>query len=161
MELYEINQQLKALVDPDTGELLDIDVFQQLMLERDEKIEGMALWYKNAAAEAKAVKEEADALIKRARSLESLSERLKSYLGLMLDGEKFSTTRCVVSFRKSSGLEITDQAAIIEWAEKTEHYECLRCKPPEIEKKAVSELLKSGADVPCARIICKNNVTIR
>ena len=52
MKLYEINAALEALVDPETGELMDYDAFEALNLARDEKIEGMALWYKDMVAEA-------------------------------------------------------------------------------------------------------------
>lgn len=161
MKLYEIDRKLEELVDPETGELLDFDTFQQLQIEKTEKIESMALWYKNVSAEAKAVKEEADALIKRGKSLENMSERLKAYIGMILDGEKFSTPRCSVSYRKSASLEIDDSQAVIDWAERTSHAECVRYKPPEVAKQAVSELLKQGVEVPGAEVKTKRNVTIR
>lgn len=160
MKLYEIDQQIESLVDSETGELLDYEMFEQLQMERTSKIEGMALWYKNVVAEAKAIKEEADVLTKRGRSLEKQAERLKAYIGLILDGEKFSTPRCAVSFRKSASLEVTDPDSLIAWAEKNGHTDCVRHKPPEVAKQAVAELLKSGVEVPCARMNYKKNVRI-
>ena len=62
MTLYDINAQLEALleqVDPETGELLcDMDQLEALSLERDRKLEGLALYIKNRDAEAKAIREE-------------------------------------------------------------------------------------------------------
>ena len=69
MKLYEINAALEALVDPETGELMDYDAFEALQMARDDKIEGMALWYKDMVAEAKAIKEEADTLTARRKAL--------------------------------------------------------------------------------------------
>lgn len=160
MKLYEIDQQLASLIDPETGELLDYETFEHLQIERTDKIEGMALWYKGIAAEAAAIKAEADSLIKRGKSLDSQAERLKAYISMILDGEKFSTPRCAVSFRKSASLEVTDPDALIAWAEKSGHMDCVRYKPPEISKQAVTELIKSGTEVPSAHINYKKNVRI-
>ena len=54
MKLYEIDQAILALVDPETGEILDYEAFSELKMKREEKIEGMALWHKNLTAEATA-----------------------------------------------------------------------------------------------------------
>lgn len=160
MKLYEIDQQLELLIDPETGELLDYETFEQLQIEREKKIEGMALWYKNLSAEAKAIKEEADSLLKRGKSLDSQAERLREYIGMILDGEKFSTSKCSVTFRKSSGIEVSDAAELIQWAKQTGHQDCIREKPPEVAKQAVMDLLKEGVEVPCASIYYKQNVRI-
>lgn len=160
MKLYEIDQQLEQLVDPDTGELLDLEAFEALRLARAEKIEGMALWYKNVSAEAAAIKEEAEALTKRGKTLEKQAERLKNYIGMILGGEKFSTARCAVTFRASTALEIADPGALINWAEKGGYDACLSYKTPEIRKTEVRELLEKGVKVPSAQIVKKKNVRI-
>lgn len=160
MKLYEIDQQLESLVDPETGELLDFEVFERLQMERVRKIEGMALWYKDMAAEAAAIKEEAEKLNTRRKRLESQAERLKAYIGLILNGEKFSTPRCSVSFRKSEALEVSDPDALIRWAEQSGHVDCIRYRPPEIAKQKVTELLKGGKQVPFVHINQKKNVRI-
>ena len=80
MTLYEIDQAIQGLVDPETGELMDYEAFAALQMDRDAKIENMALWYKDLMADAKAIKEEADTLNERRKALENKAERLKSYL---------------------------------------------------------------------------------
>lgn len=161
MKLYEINLALEDLVDLETGELLDYERFEQLQMARSEKIEGMALWYKNVSAEAAAIKEEADALSRRGRSLEKQAERLKNYIGLILDGEKFSTARCAVTFRASTALEVSDSAALIDWAEKNGYDSCLSYKEPEIRKTDVRKLLEAGVEVPAVQMVKKKNVRIQ
>ena len=62
MTLYEIDAQLEEMleqVDPETGELLcDMEQLEALSLERDRKLENLALYIKNRDAEAKAIREE-------------------------------------------------------------------------------------------------------
>jgi ssDNA-binding Zn-finger/Zn-ribbon topoisomerase 1 len=71
MNLYEIAAAITALVDPETGELLDFDAFDALNLERERKIENIGCWIKDLSAEAAAIKAEEDALKKRREALES------------------------------------------------------------------------------------------
>lgn len=56
MTLYEIDQAIQGLVDPETGELMDYEAFAALQMDRDAKIENMALWYKDLMADAMAAK---------------------------------------------------------------------------------------------------------
>lgn len=161
MNIYEIDQQIASLIDLETGEILDFETVSRLEMERDRKIENLALWYKNVCAEAAAIKAESDALIKRSQSLLSLSERLKSYLGMILDGVKFSTPRCSISFRKTSSLDVPNPEDVIEWAKKNGYISCIRQKPPELDKKSVSELLKDGIEIPGAEIKVKKSITIK
>lgn len=100
MTIFEIDQRITELVDPDTGELLDLDAFLELQMEREQKIESMALWVKELSATAAAIKSEIDSLADRKRAAERRCESLKRYLAYILQGEKFSTPRCAVSFRK-------------------------------------------------------------
>ena len=62
MTIYEIDSRIAELLDPDTGELLDYEAFAALQMEREAKIENMALWYKDLSAEAKAIRDEEKAL---------------------------------------------------------------------------------------------------
>ena len=152
MTLYEIDSRIAALVDPESGELLDYDAFDALQMERNEKIENMALWYKDLTAEAKAIRDEADSLTERRKAIESKADRLKCYLDLALDGQKFQTPRCVVTFRKTSSIQIDDQKVLLSWLEKFGYENCIRYREPEISKAEVGKLLKSGVEVPCASI---------
>ena len=49
----------------ETGEIIDLEKLEALNIERDKKVEGIALAVKNYAAEAKAIKEEEEKLAKR------------------------------------------------------------------------------------------------
>ena len=56
MNLYEINAEIMACVDEETGEIIDTVKLDQLQMVFGEKVEGIALYIKNLAAEAAAIK---------------------------------------------------------------------------------------------------------
>lgn len=149
MKLYEINQAMLDLVDSETGEILDLEAFNALEMQRDEKIENMALWVKDLRAEAKAIWEEEKALAERRKSNERKIERLREYIRFILNDEKFKTSKVVISYRKTSVVTIIDEAAFIRWAEKNDD-SYLRYAEPELNKTAIKEALSSGVELPGA-----------
>ena len=141
MTLYEIDSQITALIDPESGEIADYEAFERLQMDRQAKIENVALWVKDLDAEAKAIREEEKALAERRRVAENKADRLREYLRLALNGEKFSTPKVAVSYRKSIGVMIDDEEAFL-----AEHPEYARVKT-EIDKASLKDALKSGAEV--------------
>ena len=160
MRLYEINAALEELLnqqDPETGELTcDLEQLDALMMERDEKLEGLALYCKNADAEAKAIREEEKALAERRRSLENKAERAKGFLAEQLAGEKFSTARVAISYRKSEQVEIS-----MAFFTDKNNERFLRFKDPEADKTAIKAALKAGETVPGAEIVSKTNLVLK
>lgn len=157
MTLYEINSAILNLADED-GEIADFAEFDKLMLAREEKIENVALYYKNLKAEAEAIKNEEDALKKRRVSAESRAESLKNYLDYALAGEKFKTARVAVSYRKSEQTVLDKE--FIAWAkEKADHL--LRYAEPEPRKTEIKERLKNGEAIPHAALREVRNISVR
>ena len=74
--LYEIEEQILNCVDLETGEIIDEEALANLSMERDTKVENIALWIKNLLAEAKMVKEEKDNLANRQKVCENKAESL-------------------------------------------------------------------------------------
>lgn len=161
MNLYEIDQQILALVDPETGEILDYEAFSDLKMAREEKIEGMALWHKNLTAEAAAIKAEEANLATRRKALEKKAESLKQYLSEILEGVKFSTARVACSFRKSKSVEILDEAAFIQKMQESQHFEYLKFSPPTVNRTEITNAIKDGKEVPGAQLIEKNSLSIK
>ena len=58
MNIYEIDNAMFSLIDEETGEIKDYEAFEELQMQKEEKIENTALWYKNLVAESKAIREE-------------------------------------------------------------------------------------------------------
>ena len=163
MKLYDINAEIARLLDegtdPETGELLiDPAEIEALEMEREKKLEYLALEYKNLTAEASAIKAESDELIKRYKAVSNRAGRLKEFLSGVLAGDKFATPRVSCGWRKSSAVEV-DDTAFFPWA--GEHPEFLRVKPPEVDKKSVGDALKRGEYIPGAVIVERLSLIIR
>lgn len=136
--LYEIDQEILGCIDPETGEIADFEAFDALQMERNKKIENIALWIKNLKAEAEGYKTEKQAFADRQKACENKAESLKNYLEYVLSGTPFKTTLVAVSFRKTTKVEVDDiQAVPVEY---------LRYKEPEVDKEAVKKALKDSTE---------------
>lgn len=153
MTLYEIDKAITDLADPETGEITDFEALDNLQMARDQKIENIACYYKNLVSDAEAIKAEKDALTERQKAAENKAARLKEYLSYALRGEKFSTPKCAVTFRKTTSVNVDNPSAAIEWAEMNGHKECVRYKAPEISKSELGKVLKTGQEVPGAALV--------
>ena len=158
MKIYEIDQAILDLIDPDTGELLDFERFNELQMERDTKIEQIAVWYKDTTADAAKLKTEIDNLSERKCVLDRRADRQKEYLDMLLCGNKFETPRCVISYRKSESTEVKD--GFIAWAA-ANNIDLLTAKPPEPNKTEIKKYIKGGGKCPFAEIVEKQNVQVK
>lgn len=73
MNLYEIDREILACIDYETGEILDSQRLEMLEMEKEKKIENIGLWIKNLEAEAEALKKEKDAFAAREKSAKKQS----------------------------------------------------------------------------------------
>ena len=139
MSIYDIDAAIVSLIDTETGEVSDEEAFDALQMERDKKVENIGLWFKDLQAEAKAIKEEEANLAARRKSVENKAERLKHLLEYALNGDKFSTPRLKLSYRKSATVELSD--GFTTWAE--EHADDLLIySEPEPNKTAIKAAIK-------------------
>lgn len=159
--LYEINNAILECCDMETGEILDVERLEQLQLEKEQKIEGVALYIKNLDAEAAALKAEEAALADRRKAKENKAARLKEYLASALNGQKFETARVRLSFRTSTGVEISDELTLLTWLEKNHKDHCIRYKLPEISRSEVGKLLKAGEEMPGAALVERSNLQMK
>lgn len=153
MNLYEIDQQLLDLVDPTTGEVLDLEAFEELQMAREKKLDNMALWIKDLRSYAGAIDEEIKGLKARKDAATRKADRLSEYLQELLQGEKRKTARYVISYRKVKSVEISDEHATATWLLAHGHDEALTYPAPKISKTSVKELLEAGEPVKGAEII--------
>lgn len=161
MTIYEIDARMAGLIDPETGELLDYEAFASLQMEREAKIENMALWYKDLTAEAKAIREEEKALAERRKSAENKAERLKGYLDEALAGESYKSAKVAVSYRRSKAVELADESAVINELESSGRGDCIYYTAPRVNKVALARLLKDGGAVTGAELVERNNIQVR
>lgn len=162
MKLYEINEELEKLIDPETGEIANIEAFEQLSMERETKLENIALWIKNLDSDAAAIRAEEKALAERRRTMENRADGLKDYLAVMLgEGEKFETPRVKLSWRKSESVKILiPEADFITWANAVRS-DLLRYNEPELDKTAIKKALQDGEEITAATLLKSNNLQIK
>lgn len=158
MSIYEIDDSILSLVDMETGEIEDEKRYDELQMERTQKVENIGLLLKNTVAEAKAIKEEEQALAARRKTAENKVERLKNLLAYALRGERFSTPRLKVSYRKSRVVNIDPQ--FIEWAESNAD-DLLTYSEPKVNKTAVRDAIDIGRDVKFATIETRQNMQVK
>ena len=151
--LYEINQDILSCIDITTGEILDYEKLEALQIEKNDKIENIALWIKNLEAETKAIKDEINVLRERNEMKERKIEKLKQYLTENVD-KKFETSKVIISYRKSVSVNITDESKIEEKYIKTKIETSL-------DKTAIKEDIKNGIEVSGAELIEKQNIQIK
>lgn len=160
MKLYDIDERLENLllmdsgnvVDLNTGEILTQEAVDELVMAREEKIEGCLLFIKNKKAEAEALKNEIERLTKRMRSCLAKADWTKNYVQASLKGEKFSTPKVTISYRKSKSVEVVDEAKIPAeyWREKRE-----------LNKADIKQALENGIKIDGVTIVEKESLTIK
>ena len=97
--LYEIESAIMDCVDAETGEIINEEQLTALLMERNAKLEGVALWIKNLDSDVAAIRAEREALEKRQKVAENKAASLRRWLAEALNGQKFSTARVAVSYR--------------------------------------------------------------
>ena len=150
--LYEINEQIAGLVDPETGEIADFEAFEKLNLDLDTKIKNIALWIVNLRSDAEQLEEQEKKFRDRKAAAKNKAESLKNLLDGFLSGEKRSYPEVVISYRKSEQVTVDDDAKLDD--------RFLRIKT-EIDKTALKDALKRGESIEGARLEVKNNIQIK
>jgi hypothetical protein len=152
--LYEIDQAILNAVDSETGEIIDAEALDALLMQREDKLEAVACWIKNLQSDAHAIHDEINALAIREAKCRRKAESLKQYLASALQGEKFSTAKCAISFRRSERVAIQDEALVPKkFMKKTITY------AP--DKTAIKEAIQSGKTVNGCQLIENLNTQIK
>ena len=165
-KLYEIDADIEDLmnkvIDPDTGEVTDPEALDALLLERDQKLENVVLYCKDVNAEIDAISNEIMIQEQRVDRLKKTYDGLKHYLTKALDGQKFSTSKCEVSFRKSESVDVDDD--FIAWASDVENLALHYLKRREMvtaDKAAIKKYLKAGHTLQHCQLVTKSNISIK
>ena len=151
--LYEIDTQITECFDADTGELLDAEKLENLMIEKENKLENVALWIKNLKADAAMYKAEKTAFAERQAAAERKAESLTEWLKNALNGQKFKTEKAEVSFRKTSKVEVLDIWELNE--------DFVKYSDPTPDKAAIKRAIKAGEEVNGAKLIDDISISIK
>jgi hypothetical protein len=153
MRLYEIDEAILNCIDTETGEILDADKLNALQIEREKKLENVALWIKDLKAEVEALKAEKQAFADRQKAAENKAESLKKWLSDALAGEKFKTTKVAVSFRKTKSVQVADiwklDDSFVKYAE------------PTPDKAAIKKAIEAGQEVAGATLVENVSISVK
>lgn len=152
MTIFEIDKEIYNLVD-ENGEVKDFEAFEALNMEREKKIENIACWYKDLLGDAEKIKAQKDVLAEREKACKNRAEQLKKLLDYALQGEKFTSDKCVISYRKSTKCVIEDEQDFIQ-----AHPEFV-VTTEKISVAEVSKALKNGQEISGASLL--NNVNLQ
>ena len=162
MTLFDIEKTIQNVlencIDPETGEVVDEELLVQydsLRMAKEEKAENICCFIKNLEAEANATAEEANKMAARAKSAKSKAAHLRNYLQFCLNGEKLSTPRAAVTYRRSQQVKAEPEA----WRFLPEKY--LHIKQPEVNKVEVGKALKAGEMVPGCKLVDNVSMIIK
>ena len=140
------------------------DTLDGMEQELVRKAENVAVYIKNIESEAKTLKAEEDKLKARRQAKENAAKRMREYLMDCMKQaniSKIDEPKAVISLRNNpESVEISDENDFISWANE-DHDEYLRYKAPEINKTAVKNALKSGAEIPFAALTRSQSLTIK
>lgn len=124
--LYEIDDEIRAIWDnaevDEDGEIhADFEALEALNIEREAKVEGVAMLRKETEAMRDAVKEEIKRLKERVEGFDKELESLDGYLRFATGEESFETAKAKISFRRSTRLIVDDEGSIPKkwWKKKT------------------------------------------
>ena len=160
MTLYEIDNAMMSLIDNETGEIVDYEQFEALIMSKEEKIDNTAKWIIELEAEAKMVKERADELTDRARAAKKKAERLREFLQEYLQGEKRKTADYTITYRRTEAVEITDEDSAAAYL--VEH-----CRPDlvsfttKINKVGCKNAIKAGEEIPGIELVERQSMSVR
>ena len=154
MKLFEINEAIANIIDFETGEILDSEAYENLKMERKDKLTNIALLYKNMTSDAKQLKELEKEYSDRRKRCEKTAEWCKETLARELAGDKFEDEkkRFSISWRKSEKLIILDEKAISgEWIKTEIKYDVAGMK----------SAMKSGEAVSGVELIQNQSIQIK
>ena len=155
--LYDIDAKIMECmancIDPDTGEITNSERLEALQMERQIKLENVALYIKNLKADAAMYKAEKQAFAERQAAAEKRAESLTEWLKKALDGQKFKTEKAEVNFRKTQIVEVIDIWDLNE--------DLLKYSDPTPDKAAIKRAIKAGEEVKGAKLVDDISMTIK
>ena len=152
MTIYEIDEAIQNCIDTETGEV-DESRLNELLLERDTKIEQLACWVIDLEAAAKAISEQQQVLGKRKEAALHKADSIRQYIAAALAGQKFSTSKVQISFRRSSSVVVPDIEQLAD--------EYKKFGAPTANKTAIKDALKLGVDVQGAYLEENTSMVIK
>jgi hypothetical protein len=166
MKLYEVEERIQTILamleeDAEVSAENDrlIDELSKLEMDKQEMLTWLVKKLMNIRGEVAGVKAEAARLSDYKKTLEAQDARLvKVISSFSPEARDFGIAK--LKYTKSEETEIQDEEMVKEWLIENDHPECVKAKY-EVQKTPLKALIKKGAKIPGARLIAKNNPSIK
>lgn len=163
LKLYELSDAYKNLWNMVDDEETDLTLVEQALQTVEGAIEtkagNIAIFIRNLDAEAKLIKEEEDRLKSRRQAIENKRDRIKEFLQFSLEKiglDKVKTATHTIAIQSNPpAVQITNEEQI------PGRFLTLIPERYEVNKKAISEALKDGEEVPGAVLTRGRSLRIR
>ncbi len=171
MKLYEINSEILTLLtllepDPETGEIPanEDEIIQRinaLAMQRTDILQYLAKVALNLRAETAALRAEEERLRKRREALAAKEERLLRVLDRECDGQTTDLGVATLSYRRTSRLEVADEAKAVAWLKRHRFMDAFKIPAPTVYKSEVRKLLSAGQKVPGCSVVEDRSYSLR
>lgn len=151
--LYDINSEILSCIDAETGEIIDVERLQALQMEREKKVENVALWYKNLLSDAAQYAEEESRFKAKKQRAQAQAERLKEYIFGSLAGEKYKSPRVSISYRTTPRVIVDDVLDLPP--------QFVKFAAPEPKKQDIMAAIKNGEEVRGAHVESNTSIIIK
>ena len=152
--IYNVQQLIQDGADQEQIEML-LDAKSMLEMERGTKLEGYAMVVKNLESDVNGIDSEIKRLTERKRfmqnNISNLRQRMTETLKTV-EGNRLETNRFMLSFRKSTAVQIEDETLIPPQFIKTE---------TKVVKTDLAKVLKEGAQIPGASLVENQSLQIK
>lgn len=155
--LYELTDQYKMLqnfIEENNVEGFEL-ALSQIIGDIGEKLEGYAMVLKNIESDIAGIKSEEKRLADRRKAMESNLARIKENMAdalLTVEGNRVKTEKFTFSFRKSTSVQIENDAAIPPQFIKVEKT---------ISRSELAKALKAGEQIEGAQLVENQLLSIR
>lgn len=160
MNLYDIDNAIAALIDPETGEITDFEAFENLEISRERKIEYLCKSIKEAPVLVDAIQSEISRLQEKKKAIEDRANKNKAFLQGYLGGEKYKSPLFSCYYGTTKEVQ-GDTDEFKKWAMANGADEYLKYKEPEINKTSIKEALAKGIDVHGLQLVEKKYLCIK
>lgn len=142
-----------------------LDTLDAVDGEMEDKLASCGAFIKQLIAEADALDAEIKSLRYRSASKKREIDSFKSYIMSCMenaDVKKIDQPLAKLTIRQNAeSVEVADEKNFIEWAQSHDRDDLLRYSMPDINKTAIKDALRLGADIPGAQLVRTKSLIIK
>lgn len=142
-----------------------LDTLDAVDGEMEDKLANCAAFVKQLNAEIEALDDEIKSLRQRSAAKKREIDSFKAYIMSCMenaDVKKVDKPLAKLTIRQNAeSVEVADEMNLIAWAMTHDHDDLLRYSMPDINKTAVKDALRSGAEIPGAQLVRTKSLIIK